>query len=164
MRHFLDLLDWTPEEIISLLDEATRNAEATRREAGIEAREQAVKLRAELEAELRERRDAVVKIEERVIAQEDDIARKLTELTRREQGVADREQHLKQLQEDMKLLKEGQRQELERIASMTTGEARQRDQTPLARIRRQQFVIELADDVVGEDVAVLLANRVVLFE
>jgi ribonuclease Y len=109
-----------------LLDEARRDAEATQREAGIEAREQAVKVRAELEAELRERRDVVVKIEERVIAQEDEIARKLNELGRREQGVADREQHLKQLQEDLKLLKEGQRKELERIASMTTGEARQR--------------------------------------
>ena len=65
-----------------LLDEARRDAEATRREADIEAREQAIKLRAELETELRERRDAVVKIEERVLAQEDDISRKLTELTR----------------------------------------------------------------------------------
>ena len=51
-----------------MLDEARRDAEATRREAGIEAREQAIKLRAELETELRERRDAVVKIEERVLA------------------------------------------------------------------------------------------------
>src|SRR5207248_5521118 len=119
-------VDAARRERARLLDEATRNAEATRREAGIEAREQAVKLRAELEAELRERRDAVVKIEERVIAQEDDIARKLTELTRREQGVADREQHLKQLQDDLKALKDAQKKELERISSMTMGEARQR--------------------------------------
>src|SRR5690242_4228969 len=119
-------LDAARRERAKLLDEANRDAEATRREAGIEAREQAVKLRADLESELRERRDAVVKIEERVIAQEDDIARKLTELARREQGVADRELHLKQLQEDLKLIKDGQRKELERIASMTTGEARQK--------------------------------------
>jgi ribonuclease Y len=109
-----------------ILDEARHDAEATRREAGIEAREQAVRLRGELESELRERRDAVVKTEERVLAQEDDISRKLTELTRREQGVADREQHLKQLQEDLKALKDAQRKELERISSMTTGEAKQR--------------------------------------
>jgi len=71
-----------------LLDEARSEAESTRREAAIEAREQAVKLRAEFESELRERRDEVLKIEERVSASEDDIDRKLTELTRREQGVA----------------------------------------------------------------------------
>ena len=109
-----------------LLAEAKRDAEVTRREAGIESREQAIKLRADLEAELRERRDEVVKIEERVIAKEDDIDRKLTELIRREQGVADREVHLRQLQEEMKELKEAHRRELERIAGMTSGEARQR--------------------------------------
>src|SRR5690349_5150576 len=109
-----------------LLDEARRDAEATRREASVEARELAVKLRSEVEAELRERRDALLKIEERVLAKEDDIDRKLTELSRREQGVADREVHFRQLQEDMKELKDSQRRELERIASMTTGEARAR--------------------------------------
>ena len=111
---------------VRLLDEAHREADATRREAAIEAREQTVKLRAELEAELRERRDTVVKIEERVISKEDDIDRKLTELTRREQGVADREVHLRQLQEEMKELRDRERTELERIASMTMGQARQR--------------------------------------
>src|SRR3954463_11465637 len=109
-----------------LLEEARRDAEATRREAAIEAREQAIKVRAEVEAELRERRDEVVKIEERVLAKEDDIDRKLTELMRREQGVADREVHLRQLQDDMKELREGHRRELERISGMTSGEARQR--------------------------------------
>ena len=109
-----------------LIEGANRDAEATRREAAIEAREQAIKLRSDVDTELRERRDEVVKIEERVLAKEDDIDRKLTELMRREQGVADREVHLRQLQEDMKTLKDGQRRELEQIAGMTAGEARQR--------------------------------------
>jgi ribonuclease Y len=109
-----------------LLEEARRDAEATKREAMIEAREQTVKLRAELETELRERRDAALKIEERVLAKEEDIDTKLTELTRREQGIADREVHLKELQEDLKQMRELQRVELERIASMTSGQARQR--------------------------------------
>src|ERR1700742_5055976 len=110
----------------SRLQEARRGADATRREAAIEARELAVKLRAEVESELRERRDAVMKIEERVVAKEDDIDGKLTELVRREQGVADREVHLRQLQEELKELKDGQKRALERIANMTSGEARQR--------------------------------------
>jgi ribonuclease Y len=109
-----------------VLDEARSEAEATRREAAIEAREQAVKLRGELESELRERRDEVLKIEERVIAKEDDIDVKLTELARREQGVADREVHLRQLQEEVKEIKDNERQELERIANLTTGEAQKR--------------------------------------
>ena len=109
-----------------LLDEAKREADSTRREAQIEAREQAVKLRADLEEELRSRRDVAVKIEERVLSKEDELDRKLDELSRREQGVADREVHLKQLQEDMKSLRDEQREELQRISRMTMGEARQR--------------------------------------
>jgi ribonucrease Y len=109
-----------------LLEDARREAETTRREAAIEARERAVKLRSELESELQDRRDTVVKIEERVIGKEDDIDRKLTELTRREQGVADREVHLRQLQEEMKELKDREQAELEKLAHMTTGEARAR--------------------------------------
>jgi ribonucrease Y len=122
-----------------LLDEAQREADATRREAAVEAREQTVKLRAELESELRERRDTVMKIEERVISKEDDIDRKLTELTRREQGVADREIHLKQLQEEMKELRDHERAELERIATMTTGEARQRILTESEELVRHEL-------------------------
>jgi ribonuclease Y len=109
-----------------LLEDARRDADATRREAAVEAREQAVKVRADLEAELRERRDEVVKIEERVLAKEDDIDLKLTELTRREQGISDREVHLRQLQEDMKQLKLNERRELEQLAGLTAGEARAR--------------------------------------
>ncbi len=69
-----------------LLAEARREAEATQRESQIEAREQSVRLRAEIEHEVRERRTQVTKIEERVIAKEEEIDRKLTELLRREQG------------------------------------------------------------------------------
>jgi ribonuclease Y len=107
-----------------MLDEATREAEATRREAQIEAREQSVKLRAEIEDEVRERRVQIGKIEERVISKEEEIDQKLTEVSRREQGISDRETHLKQLQEEIKQAKERELLELERISGLTTNEAK----------------------------------------
>jgi ribonuclease Y len=81
-----------------------------------------------------------VKVEERVLAKEDETDRKLTELTRREQGIADREIHLKELQEQLKETRNTQRSELERIASMTTNEA-----------RRQ--ILEHAEEQVRHDLA-----------
>ena len=51
-----------------------------RREAQIEAREESVRLRADVEQEVAERRSEILKIEERVLAKEEDIDRKLTEL------------------------------------------------------------------------------------
>ena len=107
-----------------LVSEAKREAEALRREAQIEAREEAVRLRADIEQEVARRRGEMIKIEERLLAKEEDIDSKLTELTRREQGIADREVHTKQLQEDLKEARDDELKELERISGMTVNEAK----------------------------------------
>ncbi len=104
--------------------DAERAATAIRREAEVEAREHALKLRAELEQELKDRRAEIIKIEERVAAKEGGIDQRLTELERREQGLLDRETHLKQLQEESKVAKEEQLHELERISGLTVEEAK----------------------------------------
>ena len=108
-----------------IVAEAEREAESLRREAQIEAREQDVRLRAQVEDEIRERRDQITKIEERVLAREQDIETKLTELGRREQGVADRETHARQLQDDLRVAAAQETAALERISGMTTAEAKQ---------------------------------------
>jgi ribonuclease Y len=107
-----------------IVGEARREADALRRESQIEAREQTVRLRAELEEELTARRAEVVKSEERLNAREEEVAAKLVEASRREQGLADRETHMKQLQEELKRAKQAELEELERISSMTIGEAK----------------------------------------
>jgi len=104
--------------------EAQSEADAMRREGQIEAREASVKLRAEIEQEVAERRAEILKIEERVLAKEEDIDAKLTELTRREQGVSDREVHTRQLQDQLKEARDSQLDELERISGMTVNEAK----------------------------------------
>jgi ribonuclease Y len=110
----------------SWVSAARREAEAIRRESAIEAREQTVRVRDEVESELRDRRGQLGKIEERIHAKEDDLDRKLGEVARREQGVGDREVHLKELQAELKELRQDQRQELQRIASLTSAQARER--------------------------------------
>ena len=55
--------------------EAQSEADALRREGQIEAREASVRLRAEIEQEVGERRTEILKIEERVLAKEEDIDR-----------------------------------------------------------------------------------------
>src|SRR5712691_2777506 len=107
-----------------LLEDAEREAEALRREGQIEAREQAVALRADIDAEVTERRQQVLKVEERVLAREEETERKLVELARKDQGLADRETHLRQLQDELKQANAAQQAELERIARMTLQEAK----------------------------------------
>jgi ribonucrease Y len=108
-----------------LLADAEREAEAMRREARVEAREDAVKLRSGIEAELQERRGQVARVEERVQAREEELDRKSTEIVRREQGLADREEASKQLHAQLKEAKQRELAELERLAGMTVAEAKQ---------------------------------------
>ena len=108
-----------------ILTEAERQADAVRREAQVDAREQAVQLRSEIEAEVQDRRLEIVKIEERILQREADIETKFTDLERKEQGLGDREVHVKALQDE---LREAQREALsalERISGLTVHEARQ---------------------------------------
>src|SRR3954463_1117275 len=63
-----------------LVADAKREAEALRREAQIEAREDATGPRAEIKKGAPGRRTEMLSLEERVVAKEEDIDRKLTEL------------------------------------------------------------------------------------
>ncbi len=103
---------------------AEREAETIRREAQIEARELAVKLRGESESEVQDRRQAVAKIEERVAQALHEVEVRATELARRDQGLSDREIHVRQLQEELKAAKDEALVQLERVASLTVAEAK----------------------------------------
>jgi ribonucrease Y len=108
-----------------LLQDAEREAEAMRREAHVEAREEAVKLRAGVDAEVNERRAQLARSEERLQSRDEELERKLLELARREQGLADREEASKTLHAELKETKQRELRELERLSGMTIAEAKQ---------------------------------------
>jgi ribonuclease Y len=123
-----------------LVADARREADAIRREAQIEAREQSVKLRTEIEEELQERRASVARTEERLGAREAEVEQRLVELSRREQGIADRETHSKQLHDELKQAKQEEVKTVERISGMTVAEAK-------------AFVLERSEDLVRHELA-----------
>ena len=128
------------EQRARLLEDATRDAEAIRRESQVEAREQAVQLRAEIEAEVGDRRAQIAKAEERLLAREEEAESKLVELSRREQGIADRETHARELQEELKAAKDEALAELQRVAGLTVNEAK-------------QHLLERSEDLVRHELA-----------
>jgi ribonuclease Y len=107
-----------------LLAEASQQADAVRRESQIAAREQAVRLRAEVEEEVQERRSQIVKTEERVLAKEEEIDRKLTEIAGRERDVGVREASADELSNRLQRLEDRQLSELERLSHLTVEEAK----------------------------------------
>ena len=108
-----------------LLADAGRDAEAIRREAQVETRENAVKLRAEIDQELTDRRAEIIGIEERVLQKEEQIDTKLGDLERRDQSLVDREREVDRLTKEADELRVSHLKELERISGMTVNEARQ---------------------------------------
>jgi ribonucrease Y len=107
-----------------MLAEARTEADAARREAELEAKEAAVRHRAEVEKELQSQRADALRDRERLHTREDDLNRRFVELERREQGITDRETHVKQLQDEFKDTKDREVAELERISGLTVNEAK----------------------------------------
>jgi ribonuclease Y len=107
-----------------MLEEARREADALRREAQLEAKEQSVRLREDIEREVKSRQSESLRMQERLVTRESELERRVTELDRRDQGIADREVHARQLQEELKSAKDQELAELQRIAALTVNEAR----------------------------------------
>jgi ribonuclease Y len=103
---------------------AEREAETIRREAQIDARELAVRLRSEIEDEVQGRRAEAAKIEERIRQAERELDQKTTELERREQGLNDREIHVRQLQEELKAARDEAIAQLEKVSGLTVADAK----------------------------------------
>ncbi len=118
-------LDGARAERERLLADGERDAEAIRREAQVEAREQAVRLRGEIDQELTDRRAEIIKIEERVLEKEEQIDARLREFEERDDVLSQRRTELAALEQELGEAKDNQLRELERISGMTTGEAKQ---------------------------------------
>jgi ribonuclease Y len=93
--------------------------------ATVNGHEEIVRLREQLEAELKERRAELVRLEERVLKREESIELRLDEIGKREQAMLDRERNAERLKEQLRESRREQMRELERIGGLTQSQARQ---------------------------------------
>lgn len=128
------------DESSRILEDARREAEAVLREATVEAKEEAHRMRQEAEDEIRERRRSLQQIERRLMQKEENLDRRLDGLERKEEDLAKKSEELAKEREELQLLLEKQRVELERIAGLTTEEAR----TFLLRRTEEEMQHEMA--------------------
>lgn len=104
-----------------LLDEATAAYEQMLQKA----RDEAVKVRAAAEADSRERRFELQRLERRFVQREEKLERKLEALERRERGLANREKEIEAIKAQLEELRNKQLQRLELISGMSSDEAKQ---------------------------------------
>ena len=108
-----------------IIDEAIKSAEAKKKEALLEAKEENLKAKNELDKEIKERRAEVQRYEMRVLNKEEAIERKSESLEKKENGLKNKEEKLAEAQTKVDELSEKRVQELERISGLTSEQAKE---------------------------------------
>jgi len=101
------------------------DAEAKQRETLLEAKEEAIRLRSQIEAEFKGQRDEVLRLEKRIASKEENLDRKVEALERRQSELTSQREQLEQQKESLQELRQKQLQEIERISGLSAGEARE---------------------------------------
>jgi len=109
----------------TLVVDAQREAEAAKREALVEAKDEAFRLRSEVESDLKARRQEIEKKEDRISQREATLDSRATSLDRKEQAMESKEQDLQRARQELDKVAERSRAELERVAGMTSQDAKQ---------------------------------------
>lgn len=112
-------------EAEKLVEDAKKDAEAMKKEAILEAKEEVHKLRNDLEKDSRERRNEIQRLERRVLQREESLDKKSDFLEKKEETINGRMNDIKQLEKEANDLHEKRREELERVANLSSEEARQ---------------------------------------
>ena len=130
------------EKARDIIDDALKVAETKKREALLEAKEESMNRKNELDKETRERRAELQKYERRVLAKEEAIEKKSDALERRESNLASREEELKIKSVEIEEIHEKKVQELERISGLTSEQAK-------------EYLLKTVEDEVKHDTAKL---------
>ena len=109
----------------SIIDEAIKNAEAKKREALLEVKEESLKTKNELEKETKERRNELQKYEKRVLAKEESVDKKADAVEKREAECQARIADLQKKEKRVEELEQKGVKELERVSGLTSEQAKQ---------------------------------------
>ncbi|MDD5940202.1 MAG: ribonuclease Y [Lachnospiraceae bacterium] len=131
------------EKARSIIDEALTTAESKKREALLEAKEENIKARADLDKEIKDRRNEAARNERRLQQKEEALDRKSDGLERKEASLASREESLRKKQDEVAKLGEQRTQELERISGLTSEQAK-------------EYLLKLVEDDVRHDSAKMI--------
>ena len=112
------------ETAMNLVEDATRKAEERKKEILLEAKEEVIRLKSELDKEVRDRRNEVTRLERRVNQREEAYDKKQSNLEQREEALNEKYKEAERLEAEASEMHARQQNELERIAGMTSDEAK----------------------------------------
>jgi len=112
------------EEAKRIVAEAETKGEARKKEALLEAKEDIHRLRQELDRDTKDRRSELQRQERRIVQKEENLDRKLDSLEKKEEVLLSKEAKIDRTRASINELRDKQKEELERISSLTAEEAR----------------------------------------
>ena len=141
------------EEARRIVNEAIKTAETKKREAGVEAKEEAFRIRTENERECKERRGEVQKQERRIQQKEETLDKKYESIETKEEKLNQRLKQLEDQQEEISSIKKAQTEMLEKLSGLSVEEAKnylvsqvEADARHDAAIKLKEIERQLKDD------------------
>ncbi|MCR5202480.1 MAG: ribonuclease Y [Lachnospiraceae bacterium] len=131
-----------------IIDDAIKTAETKKREALLEAKEEALKNKNEIERESKERRAEIARYEKRVLSKEETLDKKTEAIEKKEAKLVNKENEYQKKLKELEELKAGHIKELEKISELSREEAR-------------EYLLKSVEDDVKHETAILIkeANR-----
>ncbi len=129
----------------TIIDDALKSAEEAKREKLLEAKEESLKSRNELEKEIRDRRNEMHKSERRIQQKEENIDKRSEQLEKRENQLHQREESINKKSKEVERLNEQRVQELERISGLTSEQAKEQ-------------LLDAMEDEIRHDTAMMIKN------
>ncbi len=126
-----------------IIDEAVQSAEAKKKEILLEAKEESIKTKNDLDKEIKDRRNEMQKMEKRVLTREENLDRKSEAIEKKESNLLSREQSLEKRKANIEELEAKRMQELERISGLTSEQAK-------------EYLLKTVEDEVRHETAVLV--------
>ena len=128
-----------------ILNDAYKTAEARKKEAILEAKDEIHKMRSEADQEIRERRNEVKQQERRIVQKEESLDRKLENIEAKEEIIAKKQKQIEEKMAEVELLKKGQLEMLERISGFSIEQAK-------------EYLLSSLDEELSHDKALRIMN------
>lgn len=113
------------EKARGIIDDALKAAEASKREALLEAKEEAIRTKNEIERESKERRAEIQRYEKRVLSKEETLDKKSEALERKEAKLNTKISELDKQKQEVEVIKNSHLKELEKISGLTSEQAKE---------------------------------------
>lgn len=126
-----------------IIDDALKTAETKKREALLEAKEESLRTKNELDKEIKERRSELQRYEKRVLSKEETLDRKTEAIEKKESKLFSKEAEVERIRSEVEELHTKRLQELEKISGLTSEQAK-------------DYLLKTVEDEVKHETAMLV--------